>query len=38
MDAKYNDLIDSWKWRVLLNSTAFLVWLGAVLALMSVRA
>jgi hypothetical protein len=34
MDAKYNYLIDSWKWRVSLNAVAFSLWLGVLLGLL----
>jgi hypothetical protein len=29
MDAKYNYIIDSMKWRIVLNLTGFAVWLAA---------
>jgi hypothetical protein len=34
MDAKYNYIIDSMKWRVSLNSIVFALWLGALLGLL----
>jgi hypothetical protein len=36
MDAKYNYIIDSMKWRILLNVTGFVVWLAASAALLRV--
>jgi hypothetical protein len=36
MDAKYNHIIDSMKWRILLNVTGFVVWLAASAALLRV--
>ena len=34
MDAKYNFLIDSPGWRIMLNLTGFAAWLAAAYALM----
>ena len=28
MDAKYNYIIDSWKWRIALNLAGFALWFG----------
>ena len=33
MDAKYNYIIDSMKWRIALNLAGFAVWLAATVAL-----
>lgn len=38
MDARYNDFIDSMKWRITLNLTGFAVWLALSLALMRAAA
>jgi hypothetical protein len=38
MDAKYNHIIDSMKWRIALNLTGFAVWLAASVALLRVAA
>ena len=38
MDAKYNYIIDSMKWRIALNLTGFAVWLAASLALIRIAA
>ena len=35
MGAKYNYLIDSTKWRVALNLAGFVLWLSAVVGLLS---
>jgi hypothetical protein len=34
MDAKYNYIIDSMKWRIALNLVGFAVWLAAAVALL----
>jgi hypothetical protein len=34
MDAKYNYIIDSIKWRILLNLTGFVLWLAASAAIL----
>jgi hypothetical protein len=34
MDAKYNDFIDSFPWRVALNLAGFGLWLGLAYALL----
>jgi hypothetical protein len=34
MDAKYNYLMDSMKWRITLNLTGFALWLVAAVALL----
>jgi hypothetical protein len=36
MDAKYNYIIDSMKWRIALNLAGFAVWLAATLAILRV--
>ena len=38
MDAKYNFIIDSWKWRIALNVAGFAVWLTAVVGLIKLAA
>ena len=38
MDAKYNYIIDSMKWRILLNVTGFALWLAASAALLRAAA
>ena len=38
MDAKYNYIIDSMKWRIALNLAGFAVWLTASLVLLRVAA
>jgi hypothetical protein len=38
MDAKYNYIIDSVKWRIALNLAGFAVWLAASVALMRMAA
>ena len=38
MDAKYNYIIDSMKWRIAINLGAFAVWLAASLALLRMAA
>lgn len=38
MDAKYNYIIDSLGWRIMLNLTGFAVWLAAAYALMELAA
>jgi hypothetical protein len=38
MDAKYNFIIDSMKWRIALNVAAFAVWLAASVALLKIAA
>jgi hypothetical protein len=34
MDAKYNNIIDSMTWRIVLNLAGFAVWLALAFALM----
>ena len=34
MDAKYNNIIDSMKWRIVLNLTGFGLWLATSVALL----
>jgi hypothetical protein len=34
MDAKYNYIIDSMKWRIALNTAGFVVWLAVSVALL----
>jgi hypothetical protein len=34
MDAKYNYIIDSWRWRIGLNFAAFALWLGVLMGLL----
>jgi hypothetical protein len=34
MDAKYNYIIDSMKWRIVLNLAGFALWLAASVALL----
>jgi hypothetical protein len=34
MDAKYNYIIDSWKWRTGMNVAAFAVWLTVLVGLL----
>jgi hypothetical protein len=36
MDAKYNYIIDSMKWRIALNMAGFTLWLATALALLKV--
>ena len=36
MDAKYNHIIDSMKWRIALNMAGFTLWLVTALALLKV--
>lgn len=36
MDAKYNYIIDSMKWRIALNLAGFAVWLAASVAILRV--
>jgi hypothetical protein len=36
MDAKYNYIIDSMKWRIALNLIGFALWLAAAVALLGV--
>jgi hypothetical protein len=38
MDAKYNHIIDSMKWRIALNLAGFVLWLGAAVALFAAAA
>jgi hypothetical protein len=38
MDAKYNHIIDSMKWRIALNLTGFAVWLAVSWALIRIAA
>ncbi len=38
MDAKYNYIIDSMKWRIALNLAGFALWLAASLALLEAAA
>ena len=38
MDAKYNFLIDSLGWRIALNLTGFVLWLGTVFVVMKLAA
>ena len=38
MDAKYNFIIDSWKWRIGLNVAGFGLWLVAAVALLRLAA
>ncbi len=38
MDAKYNHIIDSMKWRIALNLAGFAVWLVAAVTLLKVAA
>ena len=34
MDAKYNFIIDSWRWRIALNVAGFALWLTATVGLL----
>jgi hypothetical protein len=36
MDAKYNHIIDSWKWRIGMNFAAFAVWLTVLVGILKV--
>ena len=38
MDARYNDFMDSVKWRIALNLAGFAVWLGLAVALIAAGA
>ena len=38
MDAKYNYIIDSMKWRIALNLAGFVVWLAVSVALLRAAA
>jgi hypothetical protein len=35
MDARYNDFMDSVKWRIALNLTGFALWLAVAVALIA---
>lgn len=36
MDARYNDFIDSTKWRIALNVAGFAIWLAGAIGLLTV--
>jgi hypothetical protein len=38
MDARYNDFMDSVKWRITLNLAGFALWLGLAVALIAAGA
>ena len=38
MDARYNQFIDSFKWRIMLNLAGFSLWLGLSFALLAAGA
>lgn len=38
MDAKYNYIIDSMSWRIMLNLAGFAVWLATCVALLRIAA